>query len=145
MSGTRASTIRQNIVDAIKAVTLDQQAGSGDRFLHLNVSRRPDGGARDRSFRVFAAAPPARDDLQTADAFRVEFTVEIYYALANAIDDRVCDDLERFWWSLETLQSRNSGINISDPAPLGIEEGVHNWIVRVSVIVRYRLDSTLIA
>lgn len=145
MSGTRARQIRQDIVDAIKAVTLDQQAGAADRFLHLDVSRRPDTGARDRSFRVFAAAPPHRDDLQTCDAFRVEFTVEIYYALAHGIDDRVSDDLERFWWSLETLQSRNAGINACDPSPLGIEEGTHNWIVRVSVIVRYRLDSTLIA
>lgn len=144
MSGTtRARQIRADIVAAIAAATLDDRAGSGDRFTHLDVSRRPDGGARERSFRVIAAVPPHRGDLMSSSYFRAEFTVELYYSLGKGIDDRICDDAERFWWALETLQSRNDGIQNPQPAWLGVEETTHNAIARVSVTVEYRLDAAL--
>lgn len=144
MSGTRCSTIRSDAVAAIKAATLDQQAGDRDAFTHLDVSRRPE-SAPERSFRAFVNAPPHRDELQTCDAFVCELTVEIYYALGNGIDDRMCDDIERIWWALETLQSRNSGINSSEPSHLGVEETPRNYVVRISVVIRYRLDSSVLS
>lgn len=144
MSGTRASTIRADVVAAMREVGLYEQAGSADRLQHLDVARLP-GGARDRAFRVRVLTPPHRDELQTCDAFIIEFQIDIYYALAAGIDDRICADIERIWWKLETLQSRNAGINASVPSHVGVETGDSNQIVRLLLRVQYRLDSALIA
>lgn len=144
MSGTRAKTIRAAIATGVRSVTLDARAGAADRFVHIESSRRLE-SARPRSFRVFASVPPHRSDLQTNDAYRVEFTVELYFELGQGIDDRICDDCERFWWVLETLQSIDSSIMLADPSHLGVEETQSNLIVRFSVVVTYRLDSALVA
>lgn len=144
MSGTRAKTIRANIISAIEAATLDTRVGVFDRFKHLALARRPE-SARERSFRCNLSSSPARDTLQTQDAYVVEYQVEIYYALAPDIEERVADDFERFWWALETLQSRNASINICEPNAFGIEETPSMYVARLTVVVRYRLDSSVLS
>lgn len=145
MSGTRARVIRADVVAALEGAELDTRAGAADRLRFLNVPRRPE-SASERVFRVVVAAQPMKGRHNTCDDYNVEFTIEVYYALGPGIEDRISDDTERFWPALMAmqLQSRNDGIMDADPAPLGVEETPHNYIARVSLIVSYRLDSTLI-
>lgn len=144
MPGTRASTIRADIGAIFAGLTLDHRAGSADKWKVLDVPRRPDTGVADRTARVIVAVPPRRSNVLSGDLFEVEFVVELYLALARGVDDRTCDDIERAWWGLETMQTRNAGIELSTPAHLGAEPTEHNLIVRLSVVVLYRLDSALI-
>lgn len=149
MSGTRGRAIRGHVVAAIREVPLDQRAGEADRFQHLDTARRPD-ACRERSFRVYFSVLPHRDDTDTGGAFVAELTIELYYPLGNATEDRASDDAERFWWGLETLadlsnELRDAGVMISDPAWLGVEVTERLYIPKVSLVVRYRLDDTLIA
>lgn len=144
MPGTRASTLRAEVGAIFAGLTLDQRAGSADRWKVLDVPRRPANGVADRTARVIVATPPRRSDVLSGDLFEVDFQVELYLSLARGIDDRACDDIERAWWQLETMQSRNASVELSTPAHLGAEETDHNLIIRLSVVVLYRLDSTLI-
>lgn len=150
MSGTRAKTLRAHYVAAIKGVTLDQRAGEGDRFQHLDVVVRPV-SARERSFRAFFSILPHIDDTDSGAAYRLELTAELYYALSPGVEDRAADDSERFWWGLETLldpannnELRDAGVMLSSPAWLGVEVTERLYIPRVSLVARYRLDDTLI-
>lgn len=150
MSGTRASLLRQHYAAAIAQVTLDRRAGDGDRFVHLDVPRRPD-GARERSFRVFFTVLPHRVDDDTGAAYRCEFTIELYYSLASGVEDRAADDAERFWWGVDTLLNPNNnatlrdvGVMISEPSWLGIETTDRMYVASLSIVVRYRLDDALV-
>lgn len=144
MSTTRARRIRAAIAQRLTSATLDRRDGSDDKLRFLRISRRPE-TARERTFRITASVPSSKGTLQTSDDYRVEHTIEIFYALGPDVDDRVCDDAERFWWALETLQSADDGIIDSTPTPLGIEDGPNYSIARTSVVTRYRLDSSLVA
>lgn len=144
MSGTRARNIRAAIARVLTEATLDRRDGADDKLRYLRVSRRPD-SARERTFRVVVAAQSQKGTLQTTDDYVVEHTIEIYYALGPDVEDRVCDDSERIWWGLETLQSEDGGINGTSVAPLGIEESANYHIARISVVTNYRLDSTLVS
>ena len=142
MSGTRARSIRAIIVSALRGVTLDRRAGTEDRLRFLDVARKPE-SAQERTFRVITAAQPNKGDSNTCDDYQVEFTIEIYYALAPGAEDRISDDHERFWPSLLRLHQQDAWME-SQVAPLGVEETADNYIARVSVIATYRLDSTLL-
>ena len=143
MSGTRAKTIRADIAAALSGVTLDPAARSSDKLTFLDVPRLPE-SARDRSFRVIVAAPPHLDDTLSGSMFRVEFTIEIFYALGPGIEDRICDDTERFWWALNTLQAVNADVQLPEPSTFGVEETPNNYIVRIGVVVRYRVSDSIL-
>jgi hypothetical protein len=144
MGGTRARTIREDVATALATATLDRRVGVNDRLLWIKTSRRPE-SAPERAFRLVTSAPGSRDPrVMTADLFRLELMVELYYANGPDTEDRIQDDFERVWWLLETLHTVNAEIQQSDPAPLGVEETTNNTIARISLIILYRLDDTLV-
>ena len=146
MSGTtRASVIATETVPAaLKDVVLDQRIGASDRLKELRSARRPDNGAPERSYRIMYGLGPARGDYLTCDYFVCELTLEFYYALTPGAEARSADDAERYWWVLETLQTRNDGIQVVEPRWLGLEETQHNLVARLSLVVAYRLDAAVI-
>lgn len=146
MSGTtRASVIATETVPAaLREVALDARIGASDRLKELRSARRPDNGAPERTYRIMYGLGPARGDLITCDYFVCELTIELYYALTPGAEARSADDAERFWWVLETLQQRNDGIQACEPRWLGLEETQHNLVARISLVVAYRLDPTVI-
>lgn len=142
MSGTRARAIRALIATTLKGVVLDRRVGTEDRLKFYDHPKRPESAA-ERTFRVIVAAQPNKGPNNTCDDYQVEFTVELYYALGPAAEDRSADDHERFWPSLLRLQQQAEWIDCT-VSPLGVEVTDQNYIPRVSVIVTYRLDSTLL-
>lgn len=144
MPGTRARQIRRNIVEALVEIVFDHRAGTTDTLKFYDQPRPPE-ALPERTFRLPLTANPKRGDLQTTDNFQVEFTLEEFLSLAPGAESRACDDSERYWWVLETLQSRNDGIQGVFLTPLGIEDTRHNAICRTSIVVDYRLDSTLVS
>lgn len=143
--GTRARQIRADLASMLPMVPLDRRVGTQDRFKVFKAARRPEQGVPERSVRILTAAPGSRDpELMTADSFRLELTLELYYALTPEAEDRIQDDFERLWWQLETLHTVNPCVDSSDPTPLGVEETNHNTIARISLVIRYRLDAAVI-
>lgn len=144
MSGTRARQIRKDVATALQSAALDRRVGVNDRLLWIKTARRPE-SAPERAFRLVTAAPGSRDpNVMTSNLFRLELTIEIYYTTGDETEDRIQDDFERIWWLLETLHTVNAHIEHTDPSPLGVEETQNNTIARISLIVLYRLDDSLV-
>lgn len=139
----RASAVRDAIIDAIEAATLDTKARSGDVIRVLRTAREPESVA-ERVAMVRLIQGPDKDEANTCDAFSVTYQVSIFYAPSDDIDDRIAADSERLYLPLWRLHTDASG-DILDATlgPLAVEENAGLVVARRDVQILFRLDSSL--
>ena len=139
----RASAVRDAIIDAIEAATLDTKARGSDVIRVLRHAREPESVA-ERVAMVRLIQGPDKDEANTCDAFSVTYQVSIFYAPSDDIDDRIAADSERLYLPLWRLHTNASG-DILDATlgPLAVEENAGLVVARRDVQILFRLDSSL--
>lgn len=139
----RASAVRDAIIDAIEAATLDTKARGSDVIRVLRHAREPESVA-ERVAMVRLIQGPDKDEANTCDAFSVTYQVSIFYAPSDDIDDRIAADSERLYLPLWRLHTNASG-DIIDATlgPLAVEENAGLVVARRDVQILFRLDSSL--
>lgn len=140
----RASAVRDAIIDAIEAATLDTKARGSDVIRVLRHAREPESVA-ERVAMVRLIGLPTKDDANTCDAFTVTYQVSVFYAPSDDIDDRIASDAERLFAPVWNLHTHVSGdiIEVS-PGDGVVEENAGLVVARRDVRVLYRLDSSLV-
>lgn len=147
----RESDVFDVVRAAVEGLTRDNVLGQADAFRFLDEPHDPDTAAP-RAFRVQLAKPPSKDDLSTSDDYSVEYVLTVYYpwsrgagALgAYSIDRMIAADAERIDVRFQRLHEDNASINHSVSSPFGVEDLQTLIAVRYSVIVHYRLTSTVL-
>lgn len=140
----RASAVRDAIIDAIEAATLDTKARSGDVIRVLRTAREPESVA-ERVAMVRLIAGPDKSAHNTCDAFEVTYQVSIFYSPSDDIEDRIASDVERLYASLYNLHTAAADILDCRPGVLSVSEDVGVVASRRDVTVLFRLDSSLVA
>lgn len=147
----RESDVFDVVRAAVEGLTRDAQLGQADAFRFLDEPHDPETAAP-RAFRLQLAKQPSKDDLSTNDDYVVEYGLTVYYpwsrgagALgAYSIDRMIAGDAERIDVRLQQLHEDSAEINLSTSAPFGLEDLQTLIAVRYSVIVHYRLTSSVL-
>ena len=143
---TRAHTIINNLVTKLEATTLDEQAGSSDKFRHHPGLDPSDGMmARDRSFVLAPNGVPIRDpryiSATTPAIVSIELGLGVAYQQSKNIKNRILRDSERLLDTLESFQADySSDILEVDIASGNIDPLERTIIVEYVINVTYSLD-----
>lgn len=145
----RETDVIDAVRSAVQSLTRDRQQGQADEWRYLDAASDPE-TAPPRSFRIALAKVPSKDDLSTYDDYIVEYTLSVYYPWNrgapgnNSIDRMIAGDAERIDVRLQKLHEDQAEINLGSSTPFGIEELQHLIACRYSVVVHYRLTSSVL-
>lgn len=145
MTGTRASTIRAAIIAAVEAATNDTPAHMADVFTHVEDSFEGADDSVDRVFRVRAIAPPIRITASSCDLYEMVFQLVVdYNGSQEGLSDRMTDDAERIFLSLDRLDATVDGLERIDVDPTGfVGLGSEAVEAQFNIGITYRLDSQI--
>ena len=135
----RASDVRSAIITVVEAATVDTQAGPRDKFVHVDTGGRELEAAPDRVFRCVLTQPPRRTAVFTLDAYEVEYTVDIHYALGKQVEDRIAQDAEQVVFDLTSLNAQHQDLMNSSVQSGSVFDLDQLLVCRIPVLCTYRL------